>query len=235
MSFKFRVALLVALSALVMSACASSGSADESGSPVEPVETAGVDTSAVCPDAENAAPERLPVGEVIELHDNGADHVVCASYNRTPPASGAHFPAWQNCGIYSQPIQNQTAVHSLEHGAVWVAYREDLDAAVIQTMTDQLKSEQSALVAPYPGLQNTFVLTAWTRQLAVDDWSAPRSRRLPRHLPGEILPGRTRGGSVLWTSRWLRSRRPESELPRNSRTGELSTPASAVFFGGSSH
>ena len=84
MSFKFRVALLVALSALVMSACASSGSADESGVPVEPVETAGVDTSAVCPDAENAAPERLPVGEVIELHDNGADHVVCASYNRTP-------------------------------------------------------------------------------------------------------------------------------------------------------
>ena len=88
--------------------------------------------------------------------------MVCAGYDHTPPASGAHFPAWQNCGIYSRPVQNQTAVHSLEHGGVWVAYRPDLDPAVVQTITDQLKSERFALVAPYPGLQNTVVLTAWS-------------------------------------------------------------------------
>ena len=171
-----------------MSACGGSDPADESGSaddsdmydpaslgdePGGPDETDGPDPSEICPDAENAAPERLAVGEAFELPDDGRDHVVCAGYDHTPPASGAHFPAWQNCGIYNRPVQNQTAVHSLEHGAVWVAYRPDLDPAALRTMADQLKSERFALVAPYPGLQNTIVLTAWSRQLAVDDWSDP--------------------------------------------------------------
>ena len=161
--------------ALLVSACGGSGSSTEP----EPVDPAPVDTVAVeapeeiCPDAENAAPERLPVGEVQELENHGREHEVCASYDHTPPASGDHFPAWQNCGIYTQPIQNQTAVHSLEHGAVWVAYQPDLDASLIQAMTERLKSEKFALMAPYPGLQNPIVLTAWTRQLAVDDWSDP--------------------------------------------------------------
>ncbi len=161
--------------ALLVGACGGSGSSEEP----EPVDPAPVDTVAVatpeeiCPDAENAAPEELPVGEVRELENHGRVHVLCASYDHTPPASGDHFPAWQNCGIYTQPIQNQTAVHSLEHGAVWVAYQPDLDASLVQAMTQRLKSENFALMAPYPSLQNPIVLTAWTRQLAVDDWSDP--------------------------------------------------------------
>jgi len=160
---------LMMVFALALSACGGSGSSTEPEAVSAPV----VDASEACPDAVDAAPERLPVGEVQELPDNGRDHVICASYERTPPASGAHFPAWQNCGVYARPIQNQTAVHSLEHGAVWAAYQPGLDASVLQAMTDQLKSERFALAAPYPGLQNPIVLTAWTRQLAVDEWSDP--------------------------------------------------------------
>jgi len=170
-----RFRLIVAF-ALVMGACGGSGSSTEPDpDPVDssPIETADAGAFEICPDAVIAVPERLPTGEVQELPNHGRDHEVCADYDRTPPASGPHFPGWQNCGIYAQPIQNQTAVHSLEHGAVWVAYQPDLDAAVLQTITDQLKSEPFALVAPYPGLQNPIVLTAWTRQLAVDDWSDP--------------------------------------------------------------
>ncbi|MDE0701183.1 MAG: DUF3105 domain-containing protein [Acidimicrobiaceae bacterium] len=167
MRFKLMVVFV-----LLVSACGGSSTEPESVDPV-PVDTVAEEAPEVCPDAVNAVPERLPVGEVQELPNDGREHVICASYERTPPASGAHFPAWQNCGIYTQPIQNQTAVHSLEHGAVWVAYQPDLDASVLQAMTDQLKSEQFALAAPYPGLQNPIVLTAWTRQLAVDDWSDP--------------------------------------------------------------
>lgn len=162
---------LVLLFVLAVSACGVSVST-ESGS--APAETADInENSEVCPDASHGAPALLPVGEVQELPETSKNHVLCASYDHTPPASGDHFPVWQNCGIYTEPIQNQTAVHSLEHGAVWVAYQPDLDPAVVQTMTDQLQSANFALMAPYPGLQNPIVLTAWTRQLAVDNWTDP--------------------------------------------------------------
>lgn len=169
-------AIVVVLATLMLGACGSTSSpsatdsADQGATPTEPLLP---ESSELCPDSEIAAPELLVVGEVIELPDNGRQHMVCASYDYTPPASGAHFPAWQNCGIYDRPVQAQTAVHSLEHGAVWVAYRPDLDSAMVQAITDQLRSERFALVAPYPGLANNIVLTAWTRQLAADDWSDP--------------------------------------------------------------
>ncbi len=182
---RFREVFVVVLLASVVSACGGSGAESESGSdgdqgPADAVgdeatspDTAAPEASRLCPDATNAAPERLPVGEILELPDEGAEHVVCADFHWAPPAGGAHFPVWQNCGVYNQPIQNQTAVHSLEHGAVWVAYQPNLDRSSIEMMTERLKSEQFALAAPYPGLQNPFVLTAWRRQLAVDDWTDP--------------------------------------------------------------
>ena len=177
--------LLVLLCALGLAACGNSESAVQS--PEQPTTTtagsvssaAAVATStstpapSFCADPGDAPPVALPLGVVTELPDNGKEHQLCSSYDHTPPGSGAHFPAWQNCGVYNVPIPNQTAVHSLEHGAVWVAYHPDLDAAAVQTISSQLASEEFALVAPYPGLQNPIVLTAWTRQLAVDDWSDP--------------------------------------------------------------
>src|SRR5512143_1979998 len=42
-----------------------------------------------------------------------------------PPVFGEHYPAWQNCGIYDQPVELGSALHSMEHGAVWLTYRPD--------------------------------------------------------------------------------------------------------------
>ena len=33
---------------------------------------------------------------------------------------GEHNPVWQNCGFYNKPVRDESAVHSLEHGAVWI-------------------------------------------------------------------------------------------------------------------
>jgi hypothetical protein len=42
-------------------------------------------------------------------------------YAQNPPVGGAHNPVWQNCGFYDKPIRDESAVHSLEHGAVWTS------------------------------------------------------------------------------------------------------------------
>ena len=84
-----------------------------------------------------------------------------------PPASGDHFPTWQNCGFYTEPIRDETAVHSLEHGAIWIAYDPNVDAATRDTIAATVDLDGHVLAAPYPGLKHPIVLTAWQRQLAV--------------------------------------------------------------------
>lgn len=99
------------------------------------------------------------------------------SYPQTPPAGGPHSPLWQNCGIYDEPIPNEQAVHSLEHGAVWITYDPTLAATEVERLR-QLAGEQShMLLSPYPDLSAPVVVSAWGVQLklnAADDVRLPR-------------------------------------------------------------
>jgi hypothetical protein len=88
-------------------------------------------------------------------------------YDQDPPVGGAHHPQWLQCRAYDQPVPNEMAVHTLEHGAVWIAYRPDLDPADVRTL-EGFTSRSKVLVSPYPGLDDPVVLTAWATQLRLD-------------------------------------------------------------------
>lgn len=85
-------------------------------------------------------------------------------YAMDPPAGGPHFAGWLNCGIYTEPQVNEQAVHSLEHGAIWVTYRPDAPPADLQTLEARLPSTY-AVMSPYPGLDTPFAVSAWGAQL----------------------------------------------------------------------
>jgi len=103
------------------------------------------------------------------------DHVTGAVvYPQTPPVGGKHSATWQNCGVYSAPVPNENAVHSLEHGAMWITYRPDLPAAQIATIVSDTSGEPYALVSPYPGLPSPIVASAWGVQLKLSSASDPR-------------------------------------------------------------
>lgn len=176
----------VAVLAAVLLLATACGGDDGEAAPSDPGGVTGF--MELCPGFTVADPVELPVGEVIERRDDGADHQPCNSYDVAPPASGSHFDAWQNCGFYTEPLQDQTAVHSLEHGAVWIAYQPDLDPAVLDEIKERMGVERHVLAAPYPGLQNPIVLTAWTRQLAVNDWSDPTVEDFLATYTGERSP-----------------------------------------------
>jgi hypothetical protein len=86
-------------------------------------------------------------------------------YPQNPPAGGPHNPRWQNCGFYAEPVRNEHAVHSLEHGAVWITYRPGLPAAEVQAVRDVTRGQPFVLASPYPGLPSAIVLSAWGYQL----------------------------------------------------------------------
>jgi hypothetical protein len=140
-----------------------------------------------CPAVEYSIPQLLAVGVVVEHPDNGNGHESCSSgFDLSPPASGDHFDAWQNCGFYTEPVRDYGAVHALEHGAVWIAFQPDLAADEVAAIEAAVASDTHLLAAPYPGLQNPIVLTAWTRQLAVDRWADPMVEEFLGNFVGRL-------------------------------------------------
>ncbi len=89
-------------------------------------------------------------------------------YGMNPPAGGNHFAAWLNCGVYAVPQPNENAVHSLEHGAVWVTYDPNiLSEGDVSTLVDSLPSTY-IIVSPFPGLPAPVVASAWANQIELD-------------------------------------------------------------------
>ena len=192
----------VAVFALVAVLAASCG---DDGGAAAPSVTVGDDGVAgaieQCLDEPAPAPQLLEVGVITELPDDGNEHVFCPSYEHRPPASGSHFDAWQNCGFYTAPVQDQTAVHALEHGAVWIAYSPDLAADEVAAIEARTAGEEHILAAPYPGLANPIVMTAWTRQLALEGLDDPLFEEfidtyLARRSPTAPEAGASCGGAI---------------------------------------
>jgi hypothetical protein len=95
-------------------------------------------------------------------------------YAQSPPVGGDHDPRWQTCGVYREPIENEHAVHSLEHGAVWLTYQTSLPAGQVKTLEAFAVNQSHVLVSPYPSQASPVVATAWGVQLALDSASDPR-------------------------------------------------------------
>ncbi|MEZ4590886.1 MAG: DUF3105 domain-containing protein [Chloroflexota bacterium] len=76
--------------------------------------------------------------------------------------------------MYNTPVAGQFAIHSMEHGAVWVTYNPDLPADQIVALQSIANGDPYMLLNPYPNQTSPIVLTVWDRQLAVDSANDPR-------------------------------------------------------------
>jgi hypothetical protein len=112
-------------------------------------------------------------------------------FGELPPAGGAHDPAWQNCGIYNEPLNTANAIHSLEHGAAWITYRPDLPAEQIAAIEDHFRGQTYTLISPYPQQRSPIVLTTWGVQLEVDSIDDERvDQFIERYRLGPNTPER---------------------------------------------
>lgn len=111
----------------------------------------------------------VAIEDVVTLLRQPRGHDDTQTYEESlPPAGGLHKGIWQNCGIYDEPIDGANAVHSLEHGALWIAYQPTLSDADVQALQDIARSNNFLLLSPYPGLSSPIVLTVWEVQLELD-------------------------------------------------------------------
>jgi hypothetical protein len=98
------------------------------------------------------------------------------SYVTSPPVGGAHNATPQNCNgdVYDAPIANEHAVHSLEHGAVWVTYKQGLPADQVAVLAKKVQGKDYSFMSPYTGLDKNVSVQAWGYQLKTDDVNDPR-------------------------------------------------------------
>lgn len=93
-------------------------------------------------------------------------------YDEVPPLGGPHAPSWANCGVYTeQAVPSEFAVHSMEHGAVWITYPQDGDVDV-EALRDLVVGQSHVLVSPSPKVDE-LTATAWGAQLVLDGVDDP--------------------------------------------------------------
>ncbi|WP_191871195.1 DUF3105 domain-containing protein [Streptomyces filipinensis] len=97
------------------------------------------------------------------------------SYPMHPPVGGNHNPVWANCNgdVYTEPVPDENAVHSLEHGAVWVTYTSEAKKADVDALAAKVKKTPYSLMSPYRNQAAPLILSAWGHQVTVKSAADP--------------------------------------------------------------
>lgn len=113
--------------------------------------------------------------EGVQTFENDTQHVEGdVDYAQTPPAGGPHDIAWLTCAEYTEPQRSENAVHSMEHGAVWLTYDpEQIADEDVSTLRSYLPGSY-AIMSPFPGMDTPIAVSGWNTQLKVDTADDPR-------------------------------------------------------------
>lgn len=157
-------------------------------------------------------------GELERGHVSGP-----VDYPQTPPNSGDHSVTPQQCDVYTEPIAPEHAIHSLEHGAVWITYNDDVPQDQVEALASKVQGDPYGLMSPLPEQSSPINLSAWGRRLSVDSADDGRVDDFIRGYtsgpqtpePGAACIGNTTTGPLQ-----------EGEAPSDS--AEVPTPPSGV-------
>ncbi|WP_405569084.1 DUF3105 domain-containing protein [Streptomyces sp. NBC_01167] len=122
----------------------------------------------------------------------GRNHVAKAvTYPMKPPVGGDHNQVWMNCNgdVYTEPVPDVNAVHSLEHGAVWVTYNDKAPAGEVSKLADKVKKTPYSMMSPVKDQAGTIMISAWGKQVTVDSASDKRvSQFFTKYVQGPQTP-----------------------------------------------
>ena len=113
--------------------------------------------------------EENRLGEKVSIMNR--DHISVGdshdAYNSNPPTSGPHAgPArW---GFSSEEILDENAIHNLEHGGIWISYKniDDDSIEVLEKIAKQ--NSASVIVSPREENDTNIAVTSWGRLMRLD-------------------------------------------------------------------
>ncbi len=150
-------------------------------------------------------PDKAVEGVAVASGELKRGHVAGpVKYAQTPPNSGDHNAVPQQCAVYTEPIAPEHAVHSMEHGAVWITYNDKVPADQVKELAGKVEGDPYGLMSPVPEQKSPINLNAWGRRLSVDTADDPRIDRFIEGYtngpqtpePGAACLGNTSTGPV---------------------------------------
>ena len=101
-----------------------------------------------------------------KMADEGAVHVARdkthVAYKSNPPTSGPHWTGTAGPGIKNEPVPDELVLHSMEHGAAVVWYREGLGQNEIERIKKAFSvSSGKKIMLPRKDLDVPVALTSW--------------------------------------------------------------------------
>lgn len=76
----------------------------------------------------------------VEYPNQGQEHIQINSqhpeYNSNPPTSGWHYAQPARLGFYDEELPDETLIHNLEHGEIWISYRPSIPDAVKEQLRE---------------------------------------------------------------------------------------------------
>ncbi len=109
--------------------------------------------------------EAVPMGQATHVTSPTALEVAPGM----PPSGGPHFAQPLSAGVASAPVSDGNAIHSLEHGLVWITYRADLIAAAdLATLTAVARAHpRDVILSPRPENSTAATVVSWGRRLVL--------------------------------------------------------------------
>lgn len=90
-------------------------------------------------------------------------------YNTNPPTSGNHYAQPANWGIYAEALPDEQLVHNLEHGGIWISYRDPGNVELVEQLKN-IADDYSlkVIMTARPQNDSAIAVAAWGRLLKLD-------------------------------------------------------------------
>jgi len=93
-----------------------------------------------------------------------ADHI---DYNSNPPTSGPHAQE-VDWGIYDEELPDERLIHNIEHGGIWISYKEISDGELEELKEIAKAYPQRIVLTPRSKNDDKIALTSWKRLLRLE-------------------------------------------------------------------
>lgn len=109
--------------------------------------------------------------DVQDFDNQGANHINESTgfeYNSNPPSSGPHFAKAARWGFYENEIPDESVIHALEHGGIWVSYKNVTDEEKEILKQFYKENSQSVVISPREKNDSKIAIASWKRVVNMD-------------------------------------------------------------------